>query len=288
MKILGVDIGGTNIRVGLVDDNELTNIVSFKINKNSNVKEIINDLVLLIEHFKNQQIEGIGIGVPSVVDVEKGIVYNVQNIPSWKEVHLKEILEDMYKVPVYVNNDANCFAVGEKYFGKIKGYKNAVGLITGTGLGAGIIINDRLFTGNNCGAGEFGMIPFKDNIYEYYCSGQFFENKYNISGEECSKRAERNDVEALKIFSEYGANLGEAIKMIMYGIDPQIIVLGGSVRKSYKFYMNEMWKSIKNFAYSESVKRIKIEISERKHIAILGAAALYYDAKVDNLYYQNF
>jgi glucokinase len=283
MKILGVDIGGTNIRVGLVDENELTDAVSLKINRNGNVKEIINDFVSLIDHFKNEQIEGIGIGVPSVVNVERGIVYNVQNIPSWKEVHLKEILEDIYKLPVYVNNDANCFVVGEKYFGKIKGYKDAVGLIIGTGLGAGIIINNRLFAGNNCGAGEFGMIPFKDNIYEYYCSGQFFENKYNISGEECSMRAEKNDVEALKIFSEYSRNLGEAIKMIMYAIDPQIIVLGGSVSKSYKYFMNQMWKSIKNFAYSESLKKIKIEISERKHIAILGAAALYYDANADNL-----
>ena len=283
MKILGADIGGTNIRVGLVDDNELINIVSHKINTNANVKEIIHDFVSLIDHFKDEKIEGIGIGVPSVVDVEKGIVYDVQNIPSWKEVHLKEILEDIYKKPVYINNDANCFVVGEKYFGKIKAYKDAVGLIIGTGLGAGIIINNRLFVGNNCGAGEFGMIPFKDDVYEYYCSGQFFKNKYNISGEECSNMAEKNNAEALKIFSEFGINLGEAIKMIMYAIDPQIIVLGGSVSKSYKFFMSEMWKTVKNFGYSESIKKIKIEVSEREHIAILGAAALYYDAKADKI-----
>jgi glucokinase len=195
--------------------------------------------------------------------------------------------ENKYKIPVYVNNDANCFVVGEKYFGKINGYKDAVGLIIGTGIGAGIIINNRLFAGNNCGAGEFGMIPYKDHIYEYYCSGQFFESEYNISGEECNIRAENGDVEALKIFSEYGTNIGEAIKMIMYAVDPQIIILGGSVSKSYKFFMNEMWKSVKNFTYSESVKKIKVEVSEMKHVAIIGAAALYYDAKANNCNYQN-
>ncbi len=283
MKVLGIDIGGTNIRVGLVDNDELTETVSIKINKNSSEEEIINDCISLIDNFENEQIEGIGIGVPSVVDVENGIVYDVQNIPSWKEVHLKEILELKYKKTVYVNNDANCFVVGEKYFGKIKEYKDAVGLIIGTGLGAGIIINNRLFAGNNCGAGEFGMIPFKDNIFEYYCSGQFFKSEHNISGEECFMMAEKNNHEALKILSQYGTNLGEAIKMIMYSIDPQVIVLGGSVSRSYKYFKDNMRKSIKEFAYKKSAEKIKIEVSEINHIAIMGAAALYYDAKANNL-----
>lgn len=77
----------------------------------------------------------IGIGVPSVVDREKGIVYNVVNIPHWEEVHLKEILEACFSVPVYVDNDANCFALGERIFGEGKTVDNFVGLTLGTGLG---------------------------------------------------------------------------------------------------------------------------------------------------------
>jgi glucokinase len=278
MGVLGIDIGGTNIRVGLVEGNELTRVESSRVLQQGSKDEIIDNLQSLIDMFGNT-IEGIGVGVPSVVDVPKGIVYDVQNIPSWKEVHLKAILEERNKVPVYINNDANCFAVGEKYFGKGKEYKDVVGLILGTGMGAGIILNDRLHSGNNCGAGEFGMIPFKNNIFEYYCSGQYFMNEFGMTGEELYVKASSGEISASKIFSNYGRNLGEAIKMIMFAIDPEIIVLGGSVSKAFQFYKDEMWKVIKGFAYAQTASRIKIEVSENNHIAILGAAALYYDGK---------
>jgi glucokinase len=103
-----------------------------------------------------------------------------------------------------------------------------------------------------------------------------------MTGEQCYMEAADNNLKALEIFSEFGANLGEAIKMIMYTIDPQAIVLGGSVSKSYNFFQHEMWKTIGNFAYPNSVKKIKIEVSESNFIAILGAAALYFDAKESN------
>lgn len=282
MGILGIDIGGTNMRVGFINNNELVKIESSRIIKNGSKEEVVDLLITLIEKFNRRTIEGIGIGVPSVVDVENGIVYDVQNIPSWDEVPLKKILEEKFNVPVFINNDANCFAVGEKYFGKGKGYKNIVGLITGTGLGAGLIINNRLYSGNNCGAGEFGMIPFKDKIYEYYCCGQFFQNEFGLSGEELFAKASIGDEKAHKIFSQFGENLGEAIKLIMYSIDPEIIILGGSVSKSFQFYKETMWNTIKSFAYTNSVAKIKIEVSEIEHIAVLGAASLYFDQSDQN------
>jgi glucokinase len=277
MGILGIDIGGTNIRVGLVEQNELVRVESLLIKKEGSENEVLENIYEMIKKFGSEKIEGIGVGVPSVVDVENGIVYDVQNIPSWKEVHLKNILVSKYNIPVYVNNDANCFAVGEKYFGKVKQYKDIIGLIIGTGLGAGIIINNQLYAGNNCGAGEFGMIPFKDNTYEYYCSGQYFTNEFGVSGKEISRRAADKETHAIEIFKKFGTNLGEAIKMIMYAVDPEAIVLGGSVSKSFQFFKDEMWKSIRNISYSKSADKIKIEVSDKENIAILGAAALYFD-----------
>ncbi len=279
MGIIGVDIGGTNLRVGFVERNSLVRIESMNVKKNGKEDEIIQDLVSLIERFANENVEGIGIGVPSVVDSEKGIAYDVTNIPSWKEVHLKEILETKFNIPVYVNNDANCFTVGEKYFGMVRDYKNIVGLIIGTGLGSGIIINDHLYTGKNYGAGEFGMIPYKDQNYEYYCSGQFFQNEYGLTGEEVYRQAERGEEKALNIFDRFGNHLGEAIKMILFAIDPEVIVLGGSVSKSYEFFKNAMWKSINKFAYSHSLETLKIMVSELNYSAVLGAAALYYESR---------
>ena len=280
MGILGIDLGGTNVRVGLIKNNVLVRVESLPITKTDSASDVVTDIAKLIEQFSGDEIKGIGIGVPSVVDVKNGIVYDVQNIPSWKEVPLKELLENKFKVPVYVNNDANCFAVGEKYFGKGKNFKNIVGLIIGTGMGAGIVINDKLYAGKNCGAGEFGTIPYKDKTYEYFCSGQFFTAEFNTNGEELFLRAERDDKEAIQIFKTYGANLGEAVKLIMYALDPEIIILGGSVSRSFAWFKESMLASLSTFPYAKSISNLKIEVSEIENVAILGAAALYHNGVV--------
>ncbi len=277
MKAIGVDLGGTNVRCGLVEDEKIINLLAKSINSSGTEIEVLNDIFLLLDDLVTDDIEGIGIGVPSVVDVENGIVYDVYNIPSWKSVPIKNILEKRYNKPVYVNNDANCFALGEKYFGKAKKYNNIVGLIIGTGLGAGIIINGKLYNGTNCGAGEFGMIPFKDDILEHYCSGYFFKKKYDITGEELYNLAVSKDEFALNVFREYGKNLGEAIKIILYAIDPEIIVMGGSVSKSFKYFKDALFETISDFGYPKSLEKLKIEVSDVENVAILGAVGLLMD-----------
>src|SRR6195952_6046552 len=177
-KIIGIDLGATNIRGACVYKNNLSEIIMQRINSNGTEQEVLNDVFALTDQLMKDDITAIGIGVPSVVDVEEGIVYDVQYIPSWKEVHLKKHMEARYHIPVFVNNDANCFALGEYYFGKGNGYNSMIGLTVGTGVGAGIIINKKLYAGYNCGAGEFGTVDYLDKIYEYYCSGYFFKNVY--------------------------------------------------------------------------------------------------------------
>ena len=278
-NILGLDLGGTNARVGLVRNQQLGQVSSIKINPKGSADEVMDQICGLIDESKTENLDGIGIGVPSVVDIEKGIVYDVQNIPSWKEVPIKSIMQERYSTPTFVNNDANCYVLGEKYFGKGVGYQSIIGLILGTGFGAGVIIDGKSWAGVNCGAGEFGMIPYLDSIYEHYCSGQFFTRNFQQTGEEVFQRAVRDEEEALKVWTEYGRHLGNGIKTILYAYDPEIIILGGSVRKALRFFEQPMWETIESFTYSNSVKRLKIEVSELDHIAILGAAALYYDAE---------
>jgi len=278
-NILGLDLGGTNARAGLVRNQQLGEVSSIKINPKGSVDEVLDQVCGLIDKAKPDNLDGIGIGVPSVVDIEKGIVYDVQNIPSWKEVPIKSIMQERYSTPTFVNNDANCFVLGEKYFGKGVGYQSIIGLILGTGFGGGVIVDGKSYAGVNCGAGEFGMIPYLDSIYEHYCSGQFFTRNFNQTGEEVFQLAVRDEEEALTMWAEYGRHLGNAIKAILYAYDPEIIILGGSVRKALRFFERSMWESIESFTYSNSIKRLKIEVSELDHIAILGAAALYYDAE---------
>jgi glucokinase len=277
--VVGIDLGGTNVRAGLVVDGRLAKVRSVPVRGQGSEGDVLEDLFSAVDAAIGPDAAGIGAGVPSIIDLKTGTVYDVQNIPSWKKVPLKAILEERYGLPVYVNNDANCFAAGEKHFGKLGPYDNAVGLIVGTGLGAGIIANGRLYSGINCGAGEFGMLPYLDRNFEAYASGQYFHRVHGTSGRDLAARAERGDGPALGIFAAFGRHVGEAVKAICYAVDPEIIVLGGSVSRSYRFFQASLWETFQTYAYSIAKERLKIEVSETENIAILGAAALYFDAR---------
>ncbi len=276
--VIGIDLGGTNVRAGLVEGGLLTNVRSVPVRSQGTERDVLEDLFSAVDAVMRPGVAGIGAGVPSVIDLRSEVVYDVQNIPSWTKVPLKAHLEDRYHLPAYVNNDANCFAAGEKYFGKGKPYDNVVGLILGTGFGAGVIANGCLYSGINCGAGEFGMLPYLDRNFEAYASGQFFVSVHGVSGRELAGRAERGNPAAQGVFAEYGRHLGEAVKAICYAVDPEAIILGGSVSKSFRFFKDAMWAAFQSFAYSITKERLKIEVSETENISILGAAALYYDA----------
>ena len=275
--VIGIDMGGTNIRAGLVSNNNLSSVISQKINSKGSVKEVLQELFNLTDKLINTSVKAIGIGVPGLVDADEGVVFDMINIPSWKSVPLQQWMEKRYKIPVLINNDANCFALGEYYFGKGKEYNSMIGVTIGTGLGSGVVINKRLYSGKNCGAGEFGMADYLDKYCEYYASGQFFKNVYGIDGEVIFKNAKEGDKKAIKMYEELGSHLGNAIKMIMGSYDPEIIVLGGSVRHAWKYFNKTMWQRIKTFPYKRVADGLQIEVSELENSGILGAAALYYD-----------
>jgi glucokinase len=271
-------LGGTNVRAGLVEGDRLTQVTASGIPSDRSQEEVLEVFFTLTDQVVRPGVEAIGVGVPSVIDLKTGTLYDVQNIPAWKEVPLKALIEERYGIPAYINNDANCFAVGEKYFGQARSYDHIVGLIVGTGLGAGVIANGRLYAGANCGAGEFGMIPYRDKTLEDYASGRFFKNVHGTSGRELYERAGYGDRTARAIFEEFGTHLGAAVKVILFAIDPEIIVLGGSVAKAFVFFKDRLEESLRDFPYSITARNIKIAVSTTEHIAILGAAALCFDA----------
>jgi glucokinase len=273
-NMIGVDLGGTNIRAGKIANDKIIRLTKAPTPGKGSVDEVFDKIYSVIDGCFDASTTSIGVGVPSVVDVEKGIVYDVMNIPSWKVVPLKEMLEKRYNVPVYVNNDANCFAVGEKYFGKAKSYKNIVGVTLGTGLGCGLIFNGKLYEGSNCGAGEFGNVPYLQHNVEYYCSGQFFTDEKKVSAIDLFQKAQNGDPNALQLFDEYGFHLGVVLKSILYSYDPEIIILGGSVSQSFEFFKDAMFHAMQDFAFSNVLANIKIDVSDLENAAIYGAAAL--------------
>lgn len=271
---IGIDIGGTNLRAGIEEQGLITSQNKALLQEKESLDSTLNQVFDLIRPLINPDVKGIGIGVPSVVDVEKGIVYNVTNIPSWVEVPLKDILEKEFNLPVFINNDVNCFTLGEYWFGEAKGYKSIVGMAIGTGLGAGIIVNDHLYIGNNCGAGEIGLLPYLEKTLEYFASGNFFPTFYDTTAHEAYDAALMGDKLSLIQWDRFGHHIGMAVQIVVYTYDPQAIVIGGSVAKAYKFFQESMFNTLQSFTFPQSIKRLKILPSKNENIALLGAAAL--------------
>lgn len=271
---IGIDLGGTNVRCGLVKDDSVVTRLTEPCRSSGHESEVLEQIEGMIRRLITPSVKGIGIGVPSVVDLQKGIVYNVANIPSWKEVYLKDILETEFGIPVSVNNDANCFTLGEHRCGSGKPFRNIFGVTLGTGVGAGIIINNNLYCGNNTGAGEIGCLPYLGHNLEFYCGSAFFVHYHNTTGKDAVRLAEKGDANALKIWEEYGKHIGMLVKVILYSYDPEAIIFGGSIANAYSFFEKAMRKEMETFDYPETIKKIQIFKSTRDDISLLGAAAL--------------
>jgi len=271
---IGVDIGGTNIRAGIELGGAITRQSKISLENKESLSSTLSQLMELIRPLTKYPVQGIGIGVPSVVNVDTGMVYNVMNIPSWEEVALRDIVEQEFNLPVSINNDVNCFILGEHRFGLARQFKSVVGMAVGTGLGSGIIIDNNLYSGNNCGAGEIGMLPYRDSILEDYVCNRFFHNVLQMDAWEAHNAALKGDLSALAAWEEFGVHLGAVVKTVMYTYDPEAIVFGGSIAKASRFFKNSMVKSLEDFAYPRSIRNLTLLLSENENIALLGAAAL--------------
>jgi len=113
---------------------------------------------------------------------------------------------------------------------------------------------------------------------EYYLSEAYFDIKYGLTFDSLISRAKKEDKIALAVFEQYGFDLGNAIKIIMYTNDPELIIIGGPIAKAFVYFKDAMWKKLKSFVYKHSLEKLSIEASEQENIAVLGAAALYFDA----------
>lgn len=271
MKI-GVDLGGTNVRAALVDGTDIIRIEKAPCPAKGTQEEVIEAIAALIEALICDEVTSIGMGVPSVVDTAKGIVYNVANIPSWQEVPLKEIFEKRFGIPVHINNDANCFSLGESRFGQGRGYKDVVGITLGTGVGSGIIINGHLYEGRNAGAGEIGCLSYLDKDYETYCSTPFFV-AHNTTGAELAAKAQAGDTEAQALWNEFGHHLGELVKAALFAYDPEAIIFGGGIAAGYPHFETSMRKTVETFPF-ETAKDVKILFSTNGDMGLYGASVL--------------
>ena len=261
---IGVDLGGTNIKIGIVSyKGKLVKSISIKTEADGGPKKVIANIIKGIELIlvKNKlKIQGIGIGCPGVVSTKKGIVENAPNLPGWKNVKLGPIIKNKFGYKVHLENDANGAAIGELIFGAGKKIDSFVMVTLGTGVGGGIVFNKKIFRGEFGAAGEIGHISIDVNGPKCNCGStgcieayagnsylkeqirselknypdsivwQLIENDLTkVSPRIIQVAAEKKDAYAKFVVDRMGKQLGAALASLSNLLDISTFIIGGGV-----------------------------------------------------------
>ena len=282
--IIGVDFGGTNIRAGLVIGSKVIKKVEVKTEPDKGKAIVIKNLVKAINNVMTKGVIGIGIGSPGPLDYRKGLIIRTKNIPL-ERVNLKKILEKKFNVPVFVDNDANCFALGEAVYGSGKKHNCVIGLTIGTGVGGGIVINKKVLHGR-LNAGELGHMTIKfdgrkarscnnGDLEEYVSTRGIMRTAKGLKAKtplDVYNLALKGNKKAINVFEKMGFYLGIAVANFVNIFDPDVVIIGGEISNAWKFFSKSMKKTVKQRAY---VNKNPIIIQSRlKDAAVLGAALL--------------
>ena len=264
-KIIGIDLGGTNLRVALIKNNKILKYIRKK--TPSEKQKLLDLMVGLINGFMSKDVKGIGVASPG--PLSNGIIKNPPNL-CLKNFNLKKYLQKKFKKRVEIINDAQSVAIAESKLGCKK--KNFFVLTLGTGIGGGIIINGETYNGMGC-AGELGHLVLNNENYEKLWQMErekckkYFGEKLTIK-----ELLEINNKESNKIIRETVEILGKGIGSLINIFDPEIVILSGGIRETGKGFLNKIKKSTKNYVLIPHFPEIKWTSIE--HPGVLGASLL--------------
>ncbi|MBI1976322.1 MAG: ROK family protein [Candidatus Omnitrophica bacterium] len=291
---VGIDFGATQIKIGMV--NPEGKVLSRKViatPRDISPLEFGKTAKREISHIisdsgKSGKCVGVGIGVPGLVQFDKGVVLYLVNVKGWKKVPLAALLSREVGLPVWVDNDVNAMTLGEFTYGAGRGGKNIVCLTLGTGVGGGIILNGEIYRGTSYAAGEIGHIVIQEQGRECACGGKgcleaYIGNRQIMvlgkgrygSPKEISDAARKGDLVAAAIWKEVGTHLGVALSSVINLLNPEKIVIGGGVANAGTFLFNEVHETVRKRAMkgpADSVKIVKAQLGE--DAGIIGAAVL--------------
>ena len=296
MYAIGIDLGATFVKIGLVDNRGKVYFrrkikTPLGADKTLLIDSIVNNVKDIIKE-SGKAVSGIGIGVPGPVDSKKGIVHYFPNIKGWKEVPLKAMLEKKLGLTVMLDNDVNAMSLGEFVFGAGKGSRNIVCLTLGTGVGGGIIIDSKLYRGGSMTAGEIGHMPINEtgpicNCGGIACLERYIGNRYileraekifgnSVTLERVSELAGLGDKKALAIWTDVAEKLSVALSQVVNLLNPDKIVIGGGVSKAGPFILNPLKKEIRKRAMKDQAAHVKIVPAKLGADAgIIGASLLF-------------
>ncbi len=299
---VGIDLGGTNIRIALVSrDGHLIKKI-----KESTSKEILDILLKSVNELFSDDIAGIGIGVAGLIDRGNGKILISPNLNVVEKIDFLSVLKEKFGVPVFLENDANTAALGEQWVGVGKNFSNFILLTLGTGIGGGIIYNKKLLrvsaeighmsidvNGEKCPCGNSGCLETyasarailskaisflekgRESLLREYCDG----NIYKLTAEDINRAALDGDSLARELLKDTGKYLGVGIASIINIMSPEAIILSGGLIGAWDIYIQEAIKEASRRSLKELFEMVKIIPSTLlDNAGIIGSAGLVFQS----------
>ena len=266
--LTGIDIGGTKCAVIVGDENGIADKIKFE---TTTVDETIKNIISAVEKLGANDAIGISCGGP--LDSKRGVIMSPPNLPGWDNIEIVKMLEEQFKVPVNIQNDANACALVEWKYGAGRGTENMIFLTFGTGLGAGLILDGRLYAGTNDMAGEVGHIRISDygpvgygkaGSFEGFCSGggiaeigktvarerlqcggkTAFCANYgeleSITAKKIADCAKAGDADSVRVYDICAKKLGTGLSILIDILNPQKIIIGSVFERSGELLRDKM------------------------------------------------
>lgn len=314
---VGVDIGGTNIRIALVDaSGAITGIIKQSTNPDWDATQIMEAIAQGIENListhrvPREQLSGIGLGAPGFLSLGTGIIHRSPNLPTIREAPVKSLLHRLTDLPVFLENDANAAAIGEHWRGAGQGFRNLLCVTLGTGLGSGFILNHVIWHGSNDLAGELGHtvlfpqgLPCKcgrKGCLEAYVSATGIVTRtesalrkggsstlsaidrvhHSLTSLTVYEHAVRGDRLAREIFEETGRYLGIALANVLNLLDLEMIIIGGRVAEAGEVLLRPTMHEVNTMALRAAYHPVRILHARLgDHAGVIGAAKTVFDHK---------
>ena len=316
MTVIGIDVGGTTIKgAAVTSEGKMYKTFTVPVSKYEKGVEVMERLAQAVNDYiaENKDeigtVEGIGMGIPGVIDSKKGIVCASANLPLWTDLNVKEIIEKLTGLPVRVSNDANAAALGEVRFGAGDNCETAIMLTLGTGVGCGVVLNGQLFEGNEGKGAELGHSTLilggrkcgcgRKGCFEAYASasGLIYDTEQmiekhpeskmkkiaiqfgKVNGRVAFKAArEYEDPWAIKVVDQYISYLGEGLLNICNIFRPNLIILSGGVANEGDYLIERVQEYIKerDYGYKNSPEVKVVQGKLGYDSGKIGAAALFF------------
>lgn len=294
-NVLAIDIGGSKLLIGIIDKEG--NILSARKkpfinpNQDSVMQTVIEESEKLLD--EGFEIDSIGVSIPGLANPVTG-VWLYSCFSKISDFPLARILSEHFNCSVFIENDANICAYGEKIFGHAKKTSDFIWLTVSNGIGSGVFLNDAIFSGESGNAGEIGHINVVEDGYkcacgnlgclEAYASGSSISRRYlektglkdlEIDTKKIAELARRGNQEAKDIFDETGYYLGKAIASAINILNVPLVVLGGGVSMAYELFEEKMLQTIEKDVYNKANNHFKVCRTALNYEASLIGAAAY-------------